>query len=123
MFPSVKGEDGCNERNKKNGQATQVSCQVTLNLFTDHVHMYCVNEHVSSYCSGVKTLGSADDDEESAASWVVKMKSLAEEKKKAEKKVSLPSLSLFPPPFSFSFSYFLFFNHAYLIAELSLVVR
>lgn len=43
-------------------------------------------------CSGVKSLGSADEDGESAASWVVRMKSLAEEKKKAEKKVSL-----FPP--------------------------
>ena len=49
---------------------------------------------MSSYCSGVKTLGSADDNEDNTASWVVKMKKLAEEKKKAEKKVSLlPSLS------------------------------
>ena len=36
----------------------------------------------------MKTLGSADDNE-SASSWVIRMKSLSEEKKKAEKKVSL----------------------------------
>ena len=39
--------------------------------------------------SDVKTLGSADDEDNSAASWVVRMKNLQEEKKKAEKKVML----------------------------------
>ena len=42
--------------------------------------------------SGVRTLGSADDEEDnSAASWVIRMKMLEKEKKKAEKKVSLKS--------------------------------
>lgn len=49
-------------------------------------------------CSGVKTLSSADN-EESAASWVIRMKSLAEEKKKAEKKV-------FHPPHPFIMQYY-----------------
>lgn len=40
--------------------------------------------------SGVKTLGSADDEKDnSAASWVIRMRMLEEEKKKAEKKVCL----------------------------------
>ena len=58
----------------------------------------CVDplHHPPPACSGVKSLGSADIDEESAASWVVRMKSLQEEKKKAEKKVLVSlSLSLF----------------------------
>ena len=43
-------------------------------------------------CSGVRSLGSADDEgDSSAASWVIRMKMLEEEKKKAEKKVSLIS--------------------------------
>ena len=55
-----------------------------------------------SCCSGVKALGSADD-EESAASWVIRMKSLAEEKKKAEKKVCHS-----PPPLYNALEYALF---------------
>ena len=43
--------------------------------------------------SGVKTLGSADDEEDGAASWVIKMRMLEQEKKKAEKKVSHTMLS------------------------------
>ncbi len=50
-------------------------------------------------CSGVKTLSSADN-EESAASWVIRMKSLAEEKKKAEKKV------FHSPPHPFIMQYY-----------------
>ena len=50
-------------------------------------HYRCLCFHFTS--SGVKTLGSAGGGEhESAASWVVKMKNLEEEKKKAKKKVS-----------------------------------